>query len=96
MEFIRTDYRGDRQQPLENAKGFVLAKCGNAVNAEQYKRCSVRGEGPIIDADYIVDIAVDGDEVYACFHWPSTPRWPVLEITFFRETTTTPSTNHAA
>ena len=86
MELIQTNYYGDRQQPLEKEKEFVLAKCGS-TEAEQYRQCSVRGEGPLTDTYYTVFISIDEYEIHAYFRWPSAPLWSILEIIFFRETT---------
>ena len=85
MQLIHTVHQGDRWHPLQEAKKFVLLNCCCIVNVEQYPRCSVCGQGPIVSTEYLVDIAVDEHEVHAYFRWPSTPWWPVLEIIFFRE-----------
>ncbi len=96
MELIRAIYQGDKQNPLGNAKKFVLEQCGGSVDAIKHWQCFIAGHGFITDTQYIVDIAVDGGEVRAFFRWPpapqwslkpsqpSKPGWPILEILFFQ------------
>ncbi len=95
MVLIKTVYQGTRQTPLMNAMEFILINCCCIVNVEKYPRYRVIGNRFITNTEYRVEISVDEDEIHAYFRWPTASRPVVLEIIFFQNATTAPSTNHA-